>query len=76
LILSCEDNNDLVGFAIIRGGNLVELWGKRNLNVYMALLNSAEKLWKPRASYYPLMVHGRSLDRYCLEKEWLAKLHV
>jgi hypothetical protein len=46
LILSCEDKKDLVGFAIIRGANLVELWGKQDLSVYMALLNSAEKLWK------------------------------
>jgi hypothetical protein len=46
LILSCEDQDDLVGFATIRGGNLVELWGKKDLNVYTALLKSAEKLWK------------------------------
>jgi hypothetical protein len=45
-ILSCEDRGDPVGFAVIRGGNLVELWGRKNLNVYMALLSSAEKLWK------------------------------
>jgi len=46
LILSCEDEQGPCGFAVIRGGNLVELRSGRNPDIYDALLSASDKIWK------------------------------
>lgn len=46
LILCCEENTKLVGFAVIRQANLVEIWAQENINAYTAMLRAADQVWK------------------------------
>lgn len=44
--LTVEDDGRLKGFAVIRGGNLLEMYGEVDSDLYKALAKAADKVWR------------------------------
>ncbi len=45
-ILTVEDQGRMKGFAVIRGGNLLEMCGEVDTDMYQTLAKAAEKVWR------------------------------
>ncbi len=45
-VLTVEDEGRLKGFAVIRGGNLLEMYGEMDTDAYKALAKALNKIWR------------------------------